>query len=239
VALPGDVVLGSQEYKDLKFATEWWFFKAYNSGRNEAALHSLNLFLGIKDYIHAKLTGTSDINFAFLSGHDDTLAPVLVAFNITTKECLLDNYRNQKAGKEIQYPSCIYPGYASNLVFEVYAGKTVDEAEIKFYYNNVAQPICGKTGENSNTCTFKEFGEFIAKVTKGYTVSDYNKKCEIKTGVKPVIMVSSYDSLNVKLGVLCVALLVGLVVTCVKIGKRDGYLKMSEAERRSLLSSQL
>ena len=223
--LPGGISIDSQEYKDLKFATEWWFFKAFISGKNEAALHSLNLFNGIRDYINGRLNGTNVVDFAFLSGHDDTLAPVLVAFNITTKECLLANYRAQKTGEDIPYPSCVYPGFASNLVFEVY-GDNADEAQIKFYYNGVGQAICGKTGENNNTCGFKEFSKWITELTKGYTVSDYNKKCEIKVGgAKPIILVNTYKKLNDAIGAICVVLVVSLLGTCFANLRKQGIIR--------------
>jgi len=234
--IPGNVDPLSQGYLDLKFATEWNFFKAYGSGKNDPAIHSLYLLRGIQDYILAYLNGTSPANFVFLSGHDSTLMPVLVAFNITTKDCLLANYKAQKAGNELPYPSCIYPGYASNIIFEVY-GTTAETASIKFYYNNIAQPICGKTGDGSNTCTLKELGDYIDQVTKKYTFEDYNQICGIKAAETPIIYVSTFSTMNFLVGFACALLALGLVVTCNMAKKKDHILLKSSEKTASLLTN--
>jgi len=237
IALPGNISPNSQHYLDLKFSTEWQFFKAYGTGKNEAALHSFYLLHGIQDYINAYFNKTSPANFAFLSGHDSTLMPVLIAFNITTKDCLLANYKSQKAGEPIPYPNCVHPGFASNIVFEVY-GETAEEATVKFYYNNIQQPICGKTTVDE-TCSLKELSSYISQVTKNYSFEDYDTKCGIKAEEKPIIIVSTYATVNFMLGMACILLLIGLLFACTTMKKQDVLLKRDSEQTRTLLSTQL
>jgi len=232
--IPGDVDPNSQDYLDVRFAFEWHFFKAFGSGKNEAALHSLYLLNNIQDYILGYLNGTSSANFVLLSGHDSTLLPLLVAFGVTTKDCLLANYKAHKAGEALPNPNCIYPTFASNVVFEVYGQSTAD-AYVKFYYNNVAQPICGKTGDDSNKCTLKEFADYIKKVTKGYTYEYYETTCGIKAAEMPVITVSTYSGINLGLGLACAVLAAILILTCNISRKQDSLLERDSEKTRSLL----
>jgi len=236
VPIPGNIPADSQDYLDIKFAAEWQFFKAYGSGKNEAALHSLYLLRGIQDYINSFLNKTSPANFVFLSAHDSTLMPVLAAFGITTKDCLLANHQAQKAGKAIPNPSCLYPAFASNLIFEVY-GKETENAYVKFYYNNVPQPICGKTGEGSNTCTMKELDAYIGKVTNNYSFADYAQKCGVKAAVMPTVLTNTYGTINLGFGVLAAVLAISLILTCSNLKKKEIVLNNDSEANKALLAN--
>jgi len=173
INLPAGISTDSQFFKDVKFAYEYYYAKAHEGLPIQRTLYAVPILESIVTYIDDFLTGKTPRNAIFLSAHDTTLMSLLAAFNITTADCLVENYRDEKAGKPIKNPHCVYPQYASNVIFEVY--KT-PEPSIAFYYDGKPINLCDKEGSR---CTVKDFVEsYVKKVTDGLTMEDFYMTCD-------------------------------------------------------------
>jgi len=175
INLPGGITPDSQFFKDVKFAYEYFYAKVHEGLPLQRALYAAPILESIVKYIDDFLTGKTPRNAIFLSAHDTTLMSLLAAFNVTNPDCLVENYRDEKAGKPVKYPHCAYPQYASNLIFEVY--KT-SEPSIAFYYDGKPINLCDN---GNNRCTVKDFiNSYVKKVTEGLTMEDYYMTCDSK-----------------------------------------------------------
>jgi len=175
IPLPGKITLDSQEFKDLNFFAEWVTIKSVDLFEDQISLYALGLLNNIYDFLNGRANGTNALDFVFLSGHDTSLLNLLIPFGITNKTCFRENYKNIKAKKEVPFPECQFPTYASNLIFELYEKP---EPYLVFKYNGKPLQFCGK---DKNKCTLPEFASFIKKATKSYTQSDFQEKCALNT----------------------------------------------------------
>jgi len=210
IALPAGITVDSQHFNDLNFLAEWVTIKSVDLFDDQKSLYALGLLNTIKDYMNGKINGTNILDFVFLSGHDTTLLSLLVPFNITTKDCFRENFKNMKENKDLPYPHCKFPVYASNLIFELYKAP---EPYVVFKYNGNAVPFCGK---EDNKCTLKEFESYIQKVTKSFTMSDYQNMCQL-----PIANNEKTYFWVVVLILLCIALTAGIIVIRKKIQVKD------------------
>jgi Na+-transporting methylmalonyl-CoA/oxaloacetate decarboxylase gamma subunit len=172
IKLPAGIAPESQFFKDLKFVYEFYYTKTVEALPIQRALYAKPLLVSILEYIDDFLADRTPRNAIFLSAHDTTLNTLLAAFNITNTDCLIENYRNEKAGKPINYPDCVYPQYASNMVFEVY--KT-PEPSLALYYDGKPINICGK---KSNRCSVKDFINYATQVTDSVDMENYLGQCD-------------------------------------------------------------
>jgi len=216
--LPGGVTPDDKYYKDLKFATEYMTVKQHEGTAMQRALYSTPILNEIKTFIeNYRTSAKSSPKFVFLSAHDTTLMTILAAFNITTPECLLENYRSEKAGKELlPYPNCVFPQYASNLIFEYNSKKS----NVTFYYNGVSVPFCQK---EVNQCNWSEFKTYISNVTNKTTVANYNKICGFEKDAAGTVKKnpSGLSTLETILIPLCSILFMSLLGTCVLFRKKQ------------------
>jgi len=170
--LPGGISVDSQLFKDAKFAAEYMTVKQIEGTAVQRALFSTPILTEIKKYVdNFKTAPATNPKFVFLSAHDTTLMTILAAFNITTPECLLENYRSEKAGKGLVYPNCVFPQYASNVIFEYNSKKD----EINFLYNGLSIPICHKEG--STQCSYTNFKTYVSEVTNKTAMDTFMKTC--------------------------------------------------------------
>ena len=229
IELPGNVdpVTQEQYYKDLKFAYEWYTTQTIEGTPNQVELFALNLLDFISGNINATINGTSSLNFIFLSGHDTTVLALLSAFNITTADCLLDNYRNDKNGLPIETPNCIYPQFAANLIFEFY---NTEEPYVLFYYNGTQVPFCGNS---NNNCTYKQFQSYITQVTGGLTPADYVQMCSLTQ--LPIPTTSDTDSF--KAALIAVAIVAFVLVTLLSVMAFRMYKRNKELQKQAVLLS--
>jgi len=209
IALPAGIDSSSQSYKDLKFAFEWFTVKIFEGSAEQRSLYAVNLLEAVQDYINKKANGQTDLKFVLLSAHDTTLLTLLSAFGITTKDCLLANYRADKSNKDIPYENCVYPQYASNIIFEFYKS----ENKIVFKYNGNIITVCG----DNKGCAVSDFKNYVKKVTNSYTADDYKIKCGLAIGKENP---SSYLMFG-GLASTCLILLVSLIMTCVSLNKKS------------------
>jgi len=170
--LPGGIHPDSQMFKDLKFVYEFFYAKTVEALPMQRALYAKPLLEAILSYVDDFLHERTPRNAIFLSAHDVTLMTLLAAFNITNTDCLLDNYRHAKKGKMIKYPDCVFPEFASNLIFEVYR---TPQPSIAFYYDGKPMNLCGKA---DNRCTVSEFIDYTKQVTNFLTMEDYYSQCD-------------------------------------------------------------
>jgi len=211
IALPANIDPKTQGYKDLKFAFEWYTTKIYEGTPDQRSFYALNILNALQDYFNQKADGKTDLKFILLSAHDVTLLNLLSAFGIVTKECLLENYRAEKAGNIRPHEDCEYPQYASNIIFEFYKSP---EPAVIFRYNGKAISLCGDKA--SGRCNLPAFKQYVDKVTNSYTSDDYKVRCGLALSKENP---KSYFIFGGLAGA-CMILFVSLIMTCVSLSKK-------------------
>ncbi|CAD8177477.1 unnamed protein product [Paramecium octaurelia] len=123
----------------------------------------------------SKEENVKSFKYVVYSAHDVTVQLVASALNITSAECMAQVY----LGQEVQNKNCIYtyPGFASNIIWELWQEETTNEPYFKILYNGTEMNLCNK---NSTKCMYKEFKELIL-AQKG----DFEKDCDIE--IEPII----------------------------------------------------
>jgi len=226
--LPGQVEYNSREYKDLRFATEWYTVKQYEGRDIQRELYAAPLLETIKGYIDQASIGNSSLNFVILSAHDTTLMTLLAAFNVTTTRCLLDNYRREKEGKEILYPNCEFPPYASTIIFEYY---NTSSPYIKMLYNGKEINLCGK----SSTCSLQDFEHQIRSVTNKRNTEGYKTYCGLSRGGRGPKDTSGLTTLETILIPICSMLFMSLVGTCIMFRNKEKKGRRNVSHTESLI----
>ena len=118
----------------------------------------------IADNLREKAVGKSKVKFHLMSGHDSTIAPLLIAF---------DHFDQR------------WPPFAANVIFELYEGKnqqaasspSVDAHYVRMLYNNTVLrlPGCKTTAvEDGTLCPLKNFLEIAATATP----KDFHLECQ-------------------------------------------------------------
>lgn len=115
------------------------------------------------------------------SAHDTTVALLLSALNLSTTDCLYQIFTNPKYN---QYCINAYPGFASNIIFELRQLETTYYVYIR--YNGTYQPIpaCG----NEWRCEYNQFVSLI-----NHQLVDYNKICGVPDNT-PIVYVYKYEN---------------------------------------------
>jgi len=216
VTLPGGIDPTSEEFADLQFWAQWYEIYPTLNLPIQRQLFSGPILNSILQMFQQKRANTTPLNFAFYAAKETMLATILSALNITTPECLLENWRSEKDGKTAPNPNCNYPIFASNLIFEFYNDTT--SPYVMFKYNGAAMPICN--GQTS--CPLNDFATYIQNITAGYDLNNFQKWCnanqthstfkgqkQTSSGYK----LSTFDT--VLLGVIAL-LLISLIVVAYK-----------------------
>lgn len=171
--MPKGIEYGSSLYNDSVFAFQWFSNYNYLGYGLERVLKALNLLLQIVDWFEGTAKGTNQIKFAFLSAHDTTLLPILGLYNITDPQCLFENYKNQKEGKPIIHSECLYPVFASQIIYEFY-NKT-EGPYIKFFYNG--KPLKINKLQDSYEISLSDFAAQSRALLMNFTQNDYDTQC--------------------------------------------------------------
>lgn len=171
--MPKGIEFGSSLYQDSVFAFQWYSNYNYLGYGLERVLKALNLLLQIVDWFEKSAKGTNPLKFAFLSAHDTTLLPILGLYNITDPQCLFENYKSQKAGKPVIHPECLYPIFASQIIYEFY-NKT-EGPYVKFYYNG--KPLKINKLQDSHEISLSEFAAQSRTLLMNFTQNDYDTQC--------------------------------------------------------------
>ena len=211
--IPGNVKVGSKEFKSLLFATEWWAIKLFAGDQTQKALFSYNILNYIIGVFEGVTNGTSPLKYVSLSAHDTTLLTVLYAFDIVNTNCMIENFRKTINDEPAPKPNCKFPEYASNLVFEFTKGSDGKEPTIQLKYDNNLVPACGG---GTDPCTLSDFKKYVAKVTNNLSLNDYRSQCGLVASTPS----SSSGIWIIVLLVVCVILAVALGVTYQKLQKK-------------------
>jgi len=171
--MPKGIEFGSSVYLDSVFAFQWFSNYNYLGYGMERVLKALHLLSQIVDWFEGAAKGTNPIKFAFLSAHDTTLLPLLGLYNITDPNCLFENYKSQKAGKPVVHPECVYPIFASQIIYEFY-NKT-EGPYIKFLYNG--KPLKLNKTSDSYEISLSDFAKQSRALLMNLTQNDYDHHC--------------------------------------------------------------
>ena len=115
------------------------------------------------EYVQALLPSThlngGRLKWQMLSAHDSNVASLQTALNITSAECLYDEYR----GRGDQHLQCkVPPRYTANLIMEFHESE--DQTEfVKVRYNGEYVFLCEKA---ETQCDLNEFWSRINTMLK-------------------------------------------------------------------------
>lgn len=229
-----DIVYGTQYYNDIVFAHQWFVNYVYGGADISLQAFSYTLVNQLLDWFDGKANNTNPLNFIMLACHDTTLLRLLGLFEITDPACLAKNRASQANGeKELPYPNCLYPTYASQILLEFYNPEGV-EPYIKFIYNSKTINICG----DKDTCSLTDFRNLALKGV-GLTPNQLTDLCNLpntdpNTGeIVKILLVTT---------VILVVIMLGLFASYVCLRKRmastrgqDEYNRLSadDATRRA------
>lgn len=173
--LPRGVEYGSTVYNDSVFAFQWYSIYNFVGEGTERLLKSLYLLDQIVAWFEGAAKGTNPLKFAFMSAHDTSLLPLLGLYNITNSTCFFENYKSEKLGKELPYPDCVYPMFASQVLYEFY--NSAEGPYIKFLYNGKPFKIC-----NTDTyeCSLKDFAAKTRSLLMNHYPKDYDGLCTVQ-----------------------------------------------------------
>jgi len=188
------IEFGGTLYNDAVFIYKWWSF--YNSvgDDSERSLKVFPLYTRLAEWFTTKATSTNPTKIALLNGHKSLLFSMLSMYNVTNHQCLYENYKNEKAGKPLQYPDCIFPEFGSQLIFEFTRGPYNNAylgSYIKAFYDGKPVKICKDTpGFECSIIKFAE--EKNTRIVQILTKEDLKRVCATPVvPPKPAVQVQS------------------------------------------------
>jgi len=144
------------------------------SNQQYVQMYSVPVFNQLLSYLQASKEGSSQLKSLFLSAHDGTLSLILAALNLTTPECLWNNFIEEGIMDD---PACHYPRFTSNIKIELWKN---DDASyyVQIYYDDVLLVLPGCPNVQ---CPYDVFESVLSDALNGYTMEDYNNFCAIKS----------------------------------------------------------
>lgn len=173
-ALPKGIEYGSTLYNDAVFAFKWYSTYNFVGVGLERVIKSLSVLDQIVQWFKGAANKTNPLKYSFLSAHDTTLLPLLGLYKITNASCLFENYKSEKLGKPVPYPECVYPMFASQIIYEFY--NRPEGPYIKFLYNGKPHKIC--KGDKFE-CSLEDFATQTREILMNQVSQDFKKLCEI------------------------------------------------------------
>ena len=173
-SLPGNILSTSQTYKDLKIAFQFYEIYSNLAQTVQRRVLAAPMLSQLQSYIEGTRKNTNPIKFVFWSAHETAMAVALAALNISNPECLVANWRSDRANQPIPYPGCIYPEFSSSLIFEYY---NTASPYVITKYNGVDLDLCS----NNKICTLTQFEDLIYSATGGVDFNGYYNICSIAT----------------------------------------------------------
>jgi len=171
--LPGGIAVDSSMYKDLEFAASWFDIYPIFAQTIQKQIFAAPMFSDLIDYIDGIRDESSKTRVVLWSGTEASLFSLLIALDVINFECLEANWKSQRAGEAVKYPNCVYPGFASSLIFEFY--NQTENPFVVFRYSDQEVSICG---ENKN-CTLSEFKDLVNRATDNNKLKGYYKVCGV------------------------------------------------------------
>jgi len=111
-------------------------------------------------------------NAALYGAHDYNIYALLAAFGIVNDDCLMANYYSMVKYGTLDYPLCVFPSFASNLIFELYTSVSVPK--VRVLYNNMPLPLC-----NGGDCTYTAFVTFANNAIGNMSSTTLKTKCAL------------------------------------------------------------
>ncbi|CAK83637.1 unnamed protein product (macronuclear) [Paramecium tetraurelia] len=113
--------------------------------------------------------------YIIYSAHDINVQLIASALNFTSAECMAQVY----LGQEVSNKNCIYtyPGFASNIIWELWEEEQTHDHYIKVLYNGTEMNICNT---DSKKCSYKIFKQLIENQRR-----DFEKECSVE--IDPII----------------------------------------------------
>ncbi|CAD8208244.1 unnamed protein product [Paramecium octaurelia] len=152
-----------------------YFSLEHNIDFEQTCLLATPFFTNVLLNMENKINNQTEHKFRIFSAHAATVQLILNALNLTSVECVKQVYFKE----EVQNKNCIYtfPGYASNIIFELYR-KLGHENKyyVQVLYNGTLMPICN----NKYKCDYEEFRAII----QFQNIKNYEDECLIFPKIK-------------------------------------------------------
>lgn len=141
ISIPGNIDYQSQEFQDIRYAYEWYLIHIYTAQDVQSQVYNYNLTQVILSNMQTFTQQNIFANpFVYLfSTEEASLISILYGLGLLNETCLRSAQN-----------ACIYPHFASNLIFEFYNNN--NNPYVKIYYNGNATNLC-EDPNNQNTCT--------------------------------------------------------------------------------------
>lgn len=160
---------------NISYAFAWTSIHVWDGQGIQRQLNSFGLVDSVLKQMANFRQGEKYNKAVLFSGHDENIMALLSAFGVITEECLLANFYAYLENKTTPHPTCYFPYFASNLVFELY--NTTGSPYVKFYYNNALIPLCN----GQPRCSYDDFMFFARNATGNNTINSYYEQCGTNT----------------------------------------------------------
>jgi len=156
----------------MNFAFSWFVFHQEYAQLIQRQVSAYYIVQEILTQMNYWVTGSYMLYNGLLYGaHDYNLYALLAAFNIVNDTCIMANFNSYAQTQTLAYPACVYPGFASNMIFELYY-PSATTAYVKLFYNNIWIPLC-----NGKDCSYNDFVIFANNAIGNMDDTAFNKAC--------------------------------------------------------------
>ncbi|CAD8092945.1 unnamed protein product [Paramecium sonneborni] len=143
----------------------------------QISIFSSPFFESLLSYFDSALNQSQIQNqykYIIYSAHDINVQLIASALNFTSAECMAQVY----LGQEVNNKNCIYtyPGFASNIIWELWQDDISHDHYIKILYNGTEMNLCNT---DSKQCSYQLFKQLI--LNQKY---DFQKECQ---DIDPII----------------------------------------------------
>jgi len=213
----------SQLWKNLTFVHDFYEFFVDFGSHKQSRLYSFMMFEEILDHFNARINETNTkLKFAYYSGTDTLLMPILHSLNVSSPECLYSKFFNESSNTDED--TCLYPNFGSNIIFELHSDGS--EYYVLMKYNDMEVNLgCSEHGDLY--CSFEEFRGILLKAIGGMTHEKYSEECQLQKKHK-MLESGGFSSW------LMLVAFIGFVVTVIMMLEIVVYMKRGKGEDENL-----
>ncbi|CAD8085950.1 unnamed protein product [Paramecium primaurelia] len=204
--------------QQMKLLQNLYFSLEHNIDFEQTRLLATPFFRNILFNMQDVINNQTEIKFRIFSANDASVQLILNGLNLTTVECLKQVYLKE----EIENKNCIYtyPGYASNIIFELYRKQDQEnQYYVQILYNGTLMPICN----NKYKCDYEEFNSII----QFQNVNDYEDECWItpKTQIKIATWLFKTNSVII---ILLFIISIFIIYLLIRQSRLEMYIKVQQ-----------
>ncbi len=172
----------------LKFLYSiYWHVNYFEKERNKRFANTL-IFDYITTVLNHKITNSSiysKTKFIIFGGHDINLIHLMIGLNLTSSECIYENFLNSSDMTQFINCETFYPSFASNIIIELHKNESKLEYFIQISVNGVYKNLCMK---HNIQCPYAEFQKRLTE----YKLPNFEELCYSENETKKFIFNLDY-----------------------------------------------